>query len=150
LLAGSRVDDDHHHDRPSSDSADSEFDSWTDTGDIAEQLADEEDPLRIRLADTSLKDDGLLAGVVDKKRSKQKRVQFRRSVSEHSPQRSSHPDAGVISKEAIEIPDVPFRRPSRATRLLSAIMPGTGLRGLTGTSLMYVHKEIREIPQISG
>ncbi|KAI0143245.1 hypothetical protein BJ166DRAFT_597155 [Pestalotiopsis sp. NC0098] len=135
LLAGSR--DDVHHDRPSSDSADSDFDSWTDTGDIAEQLADEQDPLRLRLADTSLKDDGLLAGVVDKKRSKHKRVQFRRSVSEHSPQPSSHLHAGVIDKEAIEIPDVPLRRPSRAGRLLSAIMPGTGLRGLTGKNLIY-------------
>lgn len=134
LLAGSR--DRPDHDGASSDSADSEFDSWTDTGDIAEQLADEEDPLRIRLADTTLNDE-LLAGVVDKKRSKHKRVQFRRSVSEHSHRRSqSHP--GVVSKEAIEIPDVPLRRPSRAARLLSVIMPGTGLRGLTGKGLMYV------------
>ncbi|KAK6086876.1 hypothetical protein SCUP234_02396 [Seiridium cupressi] len=133
LLAGSR--DRPSHERASSDSADSEFDSWTDTGDIAEQLADEEDPLRIRLADTTL-NDKLLAGVVDKKRSKQKRVQFRRSVSEHS-HRGSQSQSGVVNKEAIEIPDIPPRRPSRAARLLSVIMPGTGLRGLTGKGLIY-------------
>lgn len=123
------------NDRLSSDSADSGFDSWTDTGDIAEQFADEEDPLAIRLADTSV-NDGLLAGVGEKKRNKHKRVQFRRSVSEHS-QRQSQLHPGVVDKEAIEIPDVPLQRPSRAARLLSVVMPGTGLRGLTGKGLMY-------------
>jgi hypothetical protein len=117
------------------DSADSDFDDWTDTGDIAEQLADEEDPLRLRLADTSLRNDDILAGVLNKKHTKSKRVQFRRSVSEHSQRRSAlHP--GVVSKEAIEIPDVAQRRPSRAVRFLAAIMPGTGIHGLTGKSLM--------------
>ncbi|KAH8677454.1 hypothetical protein BX600DRAFT_492907 [Xylariales sp. PMI_506] len=121
--------------RPSSDSADSDFDSWTDTGDIAEQLADEDDPLRIHLADTSLNPE-LLAGLGDNKRSKAKRVQFRGSVSDHS-QRRSRINTGVVSKEAIEIPDVAPRRPSRGVRILTAIMPGTGIHGLTGKPLIY-------------
>jgi hypothetical protein len=131
LLAAHQDQSAHRH---SDDSADSEFDSWTDTGDIAEQLADEEDPLRLRLADTSLNDE-LLSGVVNKRHPKQKRVQFRRSVSNHSQQRSGFHN-GVISKEAIEIPDIGPRRPSRGARFLSAIMPGTGIHGLTGKSLM--------------
>ncbi|KAK7980644.1 hypothetical protein PG989_013101 [Apiospora arundinis] len=129
-------------DRPSSPSrsdsnSDSDFDDWTDTGDIAEQLADEEDPLRLRLQDTSLKNDGLLAGVLNnKKHLKAKRVQFRRSVSAHSDAYSKEQQTGVVNKDSIEIPNVAPRRPSRATRILSLIMPGTGVHGLTGKPLM--------------
>ncbi|KAK8094494.1 General substrate transporter [Apiospora hydei] len=110
-------------DRPSSparssSNSDSDFDDWTDTGDIAEQLADEEDPLRLRLQDTSLKNDGLLAGVINNKHSKTKRVQFRRSVSAHSDAYSKE-QPGAVNKDSIEIPSVAPRRPSRASRLLS-------------------------------
>lgn len=128
-------------DRPSSPSrsssnSDSDFDDWTDTGDIAEQLADEEDPLRLRLQDTSLKNDGLLTGLINnKKQNKTKRVQFRRSVSAHSDAYSKE-QPGVVSKDSIEIPNVAPRRPSRAARILSLIMPGTGVHGLTGKPLM--------------
>ncbi|KAK8107727.1 uncharacterized protein PG998_009740 [Apiospora kogelbergensis] len=139
LLAGRR-------DRPSSPSrsdsdSDSDFDDWTDTGDIAEQLADEEDPLRLRLQDTSLKNDGLLAGVLNNKKHT-KRVQFRRSVSAHSDVYSKEQHTGVVNKDSIEIPNVAPRRPSRATRLLSLIMPGTGVHGLTGKPLMQVPSEL--------
>jgi hypothetical protein len=134
------------HGRPSSDSADSDIDSWTDTGDIAEQLA-AEDPLRLHLADTSLNDE---LGLVDKKLSRHnKRVQFTRSVSEHSRSRA-HLQTGVIDKEAIEIPDVGHRRPSRGARLLAAIMPGTGIHGLTGKPLMYVQSSLSFVPYFSG
>ncbi|KAI1471540.1 sugar transporter-domain-containing protein [Daldinia caldariorum] len=133
LLAAHR--DQHSHERRSSDSVD--FDSWTDTGDIAEQLADEEDPLRKTLADTSVNED-LFSGVL-KRHPKHKRVQFRRSVSEHSNRRisTSLSFSGTIDKEAIEVPDVPPRRRSRADRLLAAIMPGAGIHGLTGKPLIY-------------
>ena len=139
MLAGRR-------DRPSSPSrsdsdSDSDFDDWTDTGDIAEQLADEEDPLRLRLQDTSLKNDGLLAGVLNNKKHT-KRVQFRRSVSAHSDVYSKEQQTGVVNKDSIEIPNVAPRRPSRATRLLSLIMPGTGVHGLTGKPLMQVPSEV--------
>ncbi|ORY64041.1 and other transporter-domain-containing protein [Pseudomassariella vexata] len=134
LLAGQR--DQSSHDRRSSGSVvDSDSDSWTDTGDIAEQLADEDDPLRTHLADTSPNDE-LLAGVL-KKHPKTKRVQFRRSVSEHSHGQSRLLHSGVVNKEAIEIPDVAPRRISGAERLLASIMPGTGVHGLTGKSLIY-------------
>lgn len=139
--------------RDSDDSAaDSDFDSWTDTGDIAEQLADEEDPLRIRLQDTTLKtDDGFFAGLRGAtrhhdssssshgKKKQNKRVQFRRSVSSHSDPLSKE-QSGVVNKEAIEVPDVAPRRPSRGVRLLAAIMPGTGIHGLTGKPLMCVDR----------
>jgi hypothetical protein len=122
------------HERRSDDSADS--DSWTDTGDLAEQLADEEDPLRKTLADTSLNDD-LIAGVLKRHPKHNKRVQFRHSVDEHSVSRSIS-NLGLIDKEAIQIPNVPPRHISRGERIIAAIMPGTGLHGFTGKALMYV------------
>ncbi|KAI0882436.1 sugar transporter-domain-containing protein [Annulohypoxylon maeteangense] len=132
LLAG------HHRDQPSherrsDDSADS--DSWTDTGDLAEQLADEEDPLRKTIADTSINDD-LLSGVL-KRHPKHKRVQFRRSVSEHSNHRSSRSFSTTIDKEAIQVPNVSPRRIGRAERFIAAIMPGAGVHGFTGKALIY-------------
>jgi len=125
----------------SDDSSDSE--SWLDTGDIAEQLADQDDPLRARLHDTL--DDDVLAGLLKRNphphtqaAAKQpKRVRYHHSVP--SPGRGSPTTArpGVVNKEAIEIPDSVVRRASVAQRLLAAIMPGTGLHGLTGKPLMY-------------
>ncbi|KAI5927953.1 sugar transporter STL1 [Camillea tinctor] len=133
LLAGHRVQPDHDHHRYSSDSAGS--DSWTDTGDIAEQLADEEDPLRKTLADTSIHDD-LLSGVL-KRHPKHKRVQFRRSVSAHSHHLSAS-NEGLIDKEAIRVPHVAPRRISRTERIIAAIMPGTtASHGFTGKPLLY-------------
>ncbi|KAK7948274.1 uncharacterized protein PG986_009160 [Apiospora aurea] len=122
LLAG-------HGDRPSSparssSNSDSDFDDWTDTGDIAEQLADEEDPLRLRLQDTSLKSDGLLAGVINNKHTKTKRVQFRRSVSAHS---------DAYSKEQSGL----LAAPLELRDCYPLIMPGTGVHGLTGKPLIY-------------
>ncbi|KAL7623953.1 Ribulose bisphosphate carboxylase large chain [Parahypoxylon ruwenzoriense] len=119
--------------RRSSDSAGS--DSWTDTGDLAEQLADEEDPLRKTIADTSVNGDLFSAGVLNRY-PKHKRVQFRRSVSEHS-HRHSESLSDPFDKEAIQVPDVPPRRLSRAERFLAAIMPGAGIHGLTGKVLLY-------------
>ncbi|KAI0433263.1 sugar transporter-domain-containing protein [Xylaria sp. FL1042] len=126
----------HHrssHERHSDDSAD--FDSWTDTGDLAEQLADEEDPLRKSLADTSLHDD-LISGVLKRHPKHSKRVQFKRSVDEHSYRRSGS-TTGLIDKEAIQIPDISPRRISRGERCIAAIMPGTGINGFTGKALVY-------------
>ncbi|KAI0485668.1 sugar transporter STL1 [Xylaria cf. heliscus] len=131
----SLLDDRRHrfsHERRSDDSADS--DSWTDTGDLAEQLADEEDPLRKSLADTSLKDD-LISGALKRHPKHHRRVQFKRSVDEHSYR--SRSNSCLVDKEAIQIPDVPPRRVSRGERCIAAIMPGTGINGFTGKALIY-------------
>ncbi|KAI1130313.1 sugar transporter-domain-containing protein [Nemania abortiva] len=132
----SLLDDHRHrlsHEHRSDDSADS--DSWTDTGDLAEQLADEEDPLRKSLADTSLHDD-LVSGVLKRHPKHHKRVQFKRSVDEHSYSRSGS-NSGLIDKEAIQIPDVTPRHISRGERCIAAVMPGTGINGFTGKALIY-------------
>ncbi|KAI1112756.1 sugar transporter-domain-containing protein [Nemania sp. NC0429] len=125
----------HHlsHERRSDDSAGS--DSWTDTGDLAEQLADEEDPLRKTLADTSLHDD-LLSGVLRRHPKHTRRVQFKHSVDEHRLPRSSSSSV-LLDKETIQIPDILPRQISRGERCIAAIMPGTGVNGLTGKALIY-------------
>ncbi|KAG7285234.1 hypothetical protein NEMBOFW57_009855 [Staphylotrichum longicolle] len=114
--------------------------SWTDTGDIAEQLA-EDDPLRQRLNDTL--DDDILAGVFNKRHQKhhnrpRKQVRYREPLSSGS-SRSASRHAGAISKEAIRVPDVAHRKTTRAERLLAAIMTGgtSSIHGLTGKPLLY-------------
>ena len=124
--------DSHHDGRHSSDFSDSDL-SWTDGGDIAEQLPDADDPLRIRLADTSIgDDDGLLAGIhkrhPGRPKSKSKRVHFKTSFSDHGGSPGQHRflrHAGVVNKEAIQIPDVAPRPSSGASRFLTAIMPAS-------------------------
>jgi hypothetical protein len=130
--------------RPHSSSDDGETtdsESWLDTGDIAEQWADDEDPLRARITDTLGEDDELLTGVVPKR---QKRVRYTNSTTDGGRGNEAHP--GVVNKEAIRIPDTAVRRVSRADRCLAAIMPGAaGLNGLTGKSLMYVVATDRDV-----
>jgi hypothetical protein len=116
------------HDGRSSESAESTESSWTDTGDIAEQLADEEDPLRTRLGDDI--HDELLAGVRRPLGKKRVRVQAPPGHSRTSPRRRS------INKETIEVPDSATRRVTKAERLLATIMGSNSIHGLTGRPLM--------------
>ncbi|KAK1728200.1 uncharacterized protein BDZ83DRAFT_767871 [Colletotrichum acutatum] len=126
-----------HHGHPSSeDSLGSESDSWTDTGDIAD-LIDDEDPLRTQLP--SDVDDELLAGVHKRypshKSSKKKRVRIQESPSRRD---NSQTRRGGVNKEAIEVPDIAQPRPTRAQRVIGAIMPGgSSVHGLTGKALIY-------------
>lgn len=123
-------------DRPGSDSDADDTDSWVETGDIGDQF-DDEDPLRARLNDTL--DESVLAGLKSrhhpaKKDKKHVRIDDHATFHDHH---GSHSHIGVVDKEAIVIPEVITRRPSRAQRLLSAIMPSSS-RGFTGKPLMYV------------
>ncbi|TKW52375.1 High-affinity glucose transporter [Colletotrichum tanaceti] len=130
--------DDRHGHRSSEDSLASESDSWTDTGDIAEQLADEEDPLRIQLA--SDVDDELLAGVHKRhpshgKPSKKKRVRIQLSPNRRD---TSSSRRGAVDKEAIQVPDITQPSPTRAERVIGLIMSGgSSVHGLTGRALIY-------------
>ncbi|CZT08812.1 related to sugar transport protein STP1 [Rhynchosporium agropyri] len=114
-----------------SSSPSSEF-SWSDTGDLAEQLADAEDPLRLKLR-ASL-DEQVLGGS-SKRTSRHKKVRYQDEgdsidLKEYSP---------ALVKEDIEIPDPGPRYISRAEHLLAAAMSGgeRQMRGLTGKSLVY-------------
>ncbi|KAK5997193.1 High-affinity glucose transporter-like protein [Cladobotryum mycophilum] len=145
----SRSDHDHDHDSPSASLLPSRGDgaplsrrpsgsdssSWTDTGDIGDQLGDEHDPVRIQLPDDI--EDELLAGVHRRQHKPQKKVRIY-DPSPHPSDRSiSQP--GVIDKEAIEVPNVRPRYPTRAERCIGAIMAGSSgsVHGLTGKPLLY-------------
>ncbi|RMJ14938.1 hypothetical protein CDV36_005377 [Fusarium kuroshium] len=144
LLASSRYDDhDRDYDYQHPDAARSQRrrsysgsgseSSWTDTGDIGEQLADN-DPVRLQLS-TEIEDE-LLAGVQRRhKNHNQKRVRIQDSHHRHH----SRSHSALIDKEAIEVPDFNPRGPTRGERIIGTIMSGrTGsIHGLTGKPLLY-------------
>ncbi|KAF2016543.1 MFS monosaccharide transporter-like protein [Aaosphaeria arxii CBS 175.79] len=110
-------------------STDSDLSVWSDTGDLVDQLADREDPLRIRLRESL---DG--AAHPPKHRRQQKRARFQS-------QDDIREKPGGIRKEDIEIPDPGPRSISKAERILATIMaPGDGpsrIHGLHGKKLLY-------------
>lgn len=109
--------------------------SWTDTGDIGDQFADEDDPVRLQLPDEL--EGELLAGVQKRSSRHSKKVRIRDPSPHHHlrpPSRSR-----TIDKEAIDVPVVSRPRPSHAERCIGAIMSGRSgsIHGLTGKALLY-------------
>ena len=120
--------------RHSSDSAGSDFSLWSDTGDLAEQLADEEDPLRIKLRESV--DDEIFGASGSRPRARQpKRVHYPSQT--HLERKTTNPG---VEKEAIEIPQPASRYISRAEKLIAIIMTrdrqGSLMHGLTGKPLL--------------
>ena len=119
-----------HHYR--SESSDSES-SWTDTGDIGEHKT-EDDPLRLQFSNDIGQE--LLAGVGQRNQKHKKKVR----IQGPSPRRydRSRSPAGLIDKEAIEIPHVIRPSPSQAARCIGFIMAGRSgaANGLTGKALL--------------
>lgn len=111
-------------------SSDSDLSLWSDTGDLVDQLADQEDPLRIRLRD-SLED-----SYPPKHRRQPKRARFQ------SQEGLNEKGSGRLRKEDIEIPDPGPRTISKAHKLLAAIMAPNDrpsrIHGLHGKKLMSV------------
>ncbi|KAK2739037.1 hypothetical protein FQN57_006719 [Myotisia sp. PD_48] len=110
--------------------SESNFSAWSDTGDLAEQLADE-DPLQIRLQESL--DRRIFGNRYRKPQSK--RVRYAKEEESHLI------DNGDL-KEAVRIPEVAPRQPSRTSRILAAIMsPGdrrsAQIHGLVGKPLLY-------------
>ncbi|KAF2660200.1 MFS monosaccharide transporter-like protein [Lophiostoma macrostomum CBS 122681] len=112
-------------------SAGSDFSLWSDTGDLVDQLADEEDPLRIRLQES------LEGAHPPRHRRHQKRVRYQ----DQEDNREKAGPSGPIRKEDIEIPDPGPRTISRAEQILAAVMaPNDGpsrIHGLHGKKLIY-------------
>jgi sugar porter (SP) family MFS transporter len=103
--------------------------SWTDTGDIAEQIG-EEDILAARV-----QHDESLAGILKRPAKPSKPLKAaRRSAPRRSTKRS-----GVVSKEAVHIPEVVKRRVPGLERLLASLIMGrsSSIHGLTGKPLVY-------------
>ncbi|KAL1391673.1 high affinity glucose transporter [Phyllosticta capitalensis] len=117
----------------SSDSDHSELDSlWSETGDLVDQLADEEDPLQARLRQSQ--DFGAES-------RPHKRHPRRVHYADGDSSGANNEKAGRIKKEDIHVP-TPARKPvSRGERILAAIMaPNDGpsrIHGLHGKKLIY-------------
>ena len=120
------LDDDKNSARSSFDTPSSHSDDlslWSDTGDLVDQLADQEDPLAIRLESRH-----------PPHRRQPKRARFASQDSLHEK------DDRTLRLEDIEIPDPGPRTISKAERLLARIMaPNDGpsrIHGLHGKKLM--------------
>lgn len=111
-------------------SSDSDLSVWSDTGDLVDQLAEREDPLRIRLRES------LEGSRPPRHRRQQKRARFQSQES------NNEKGAGAIRKEDIEIPDIGPRTISKAEKILAAIMAPNDrpsrIHGLHGKKLMFV------------
>ncbi|KAF1944883.1 hypothetical protein EJ02DRAFT_431991 [Clathrospora elynae] len=110
-------------------SSDSDLSLWSDTGDLVDQLADREDPLRIRVRDS------LEEGHAPRHRRQQKRARFQ------SPEHFHEKGTAGIRKEDIEIPDPGPRTISKAEQIIAAIMAPNDrpsrIHGLHGKKLIY-------------
>ncbi|KMQ42390.1 General substrate transporter [Trichophyton rubrum] len=124
---------------PSPTPSESNFSVWSDSGDIADQLADEEDPLHLQLRGSlDLQVFGKSGRPDPSSAAQPKRVRYEEDEAgeEHTP----FVDNGDL-KEAIRIPEPGARTISRAERLLASIMsPRDGrakTHGLVGKPLLY-------------
>ena len=113
-----------------SSSPDSDF-SWSDTGDLAEQLG-EEDPLQIKLRDSL---DDQVFGRSRRRGSRANRVRYREGHEERVFQEDNR---GVV-KEDIPIPNPGPRKISRVEHAIASMMSGgeRQMHGLTGKALVY-------------
>ena len=124
-----------HGSRRSSDSAGSDFSLWSDTGDLAEQLANEEDPLRIDIRGSF--DHEAPGNSRSRPRGRPaRRVHY--SQQDHLHRKDTN---SGINKEAIHIPEPTARRISQAEKVIATIMTGdrqaSHMHGLTGKPLLY-------------
>ncbi|KAL9117943.1 MAG: hypothetical protein Q9187_005514, partial [Circinaria calcarea] len=122
--------------RRSSDSAGSDFSFFGDTGDLAEQLTSEEDPLNIRLRDSSEEGGAGRSYSAGPARARNKQVRY--VQQSHPDRRRTHPG---LDKEAIQIPEPVQRTVGRVEQIIAIAMTGdrhsSQTHGLTGKPLLY-------------
>lgn len=119
----------------SSDSVDSELSSWSDTGDLGEQLADFEDPLEIKLRESL---DREVFGGSSRRHIRIKRTKYQDHSSHREIKNDNH--AG-FAREDIEIPNPGHRKISRVETIIANIMAGERqMHGLTGRPLVYGYR----------
>lgn len=124
--------------RRSSFASDSDFSLWSDTGDLGDQLADDEDPLRGRLRES-------LEGQQPTHPSPTKQKKRVRYASNTGREKEARSLGAPRRKEDIRIPSPPPRVISRGERILAQIMaPRDGpsrIHGLHGKKLMYANMQ---------
>ncbi|KAL9097848.1 MAG: hypothetical protein Q9165_000174 [Trypethelium subeluteriae] len=141
--------DSDHHDRhnekssrrnSSHGSVGSEFSLWSDTGDLVDQLGDQEDPLQQKLRQSfEERRYGGSGGHQRRRSGHARRAHFQ--DSEELTEKTPPPQSGAIKKEDIEVPNPPRKPISRGEKLVAAIMaPNDGpsrMHGLHGKKLMF-------------
>ena len=116
--------------------SDSDF-SWSDTGDLAEQIG-EEDPLQIKLRDSL--DEEVFSSSRPRRGSRAKQVRYREDHDEREQRRYNR----GVAKEDIRIPSPGPRKISRVEQALASMMSGgeRQMHGLTGKPLVYASQSI--------
>lgn len=131
-----------HRESEDSDSGDSKFSLWSDTGDLVDQLADEEDPLRTKARESADEDPN---NHLSRKRGRhQKKVRYEGDEEElvlhEKESHLGHTGAVPRRKEDIPVPARPNRKLGAGDRLVAMIMAPTDqqarLHGLYGQKLM--------------
>ncbi|KAI9703070.1 MAG: hypothetical protein M1820_005942 [Bogoriella megaspora] len=124
----------------STGSVGSGFSLWSDTGDLVDQLGDQEDPLQQKLRQSF--EERRYGGSSNGKRRRSgagKRARFQ--VSDDLAEKAEHRQSGALRKEDIEIPNPTRKLASAPERLLATIMaPNDGpsrMHGLHGKKLIY-------------
>lgn len=121
--------------RRSPDSLGSDYSFFSDTGDLAEQLASEEDPLQIPLRG-SLQEEELGGSNSTHRIRHPRHVQY--AQQDHLHRKNTNPG---VDKEAIQIPEPSRRHVSSAEKIIALIMTGDSVssrtHGLTGKPLLY-------------
>ncbi|PPJ49806.1 hypothetical protein CBER1_03316 [Cercospora berteroae] len=123
---------------------DSDFSLWSDTGDLVDQLADEEDPLAARLQESFSPNNNSNSSPrrTLKPKSSSKHVRYASSPHDEKRRRSRHPGSSVPKRiEDIVVPSPPRRPANWGVRLLARIMAPTDgparMHGLHGKKLIY-------------
>lgn len=113
-----------------SDTAGSDFSDWDDTGDLAEQLFDAEDPLRDQLRGA----DRELADSFGKPRRREKKPKYQLQVDDYGEKYSKT----GFAIEDIKVPEPAPRHISKFEHKLAAMMNGgeRQMHGLTGHALI--------------
>lgn len=120
-----------------------DFSLWSDTGDITEQLADEQDPLQIELY--PLNSEGRNLNARGHSGGREKKVSFLHQDGQERKNIYTGAD-----KEAIHIPSPPPRHISKTETVLAFIMAPTNpqaarRRGLVGKPLLYVPSAVEAL-----
>ncbi|MCJ1477329.1 hypothetical protein MMC13_006000 [Lambiella insularis] len=121
--------------RHSADSVGSDYSFFTDTGDLAEQLAAEADPLQGRLR-TSIEAEASSGPHSGQRPRRSREVHY--VQQDHLERKRANPG---IDKEAIQIPQPKPRYISRIEKIVAVVMTGnmqsSQMHGLTGKPLLY-------------
>ena len=124
----------------SAGSAGSEFSLWSDTGDLVDQLADEEDPLRSRARQSA--DEDPSNHIARKRFRREKRVRYQNNDDAADDEKGHHSGGPPKRKEDIQVPSPAHKAISWGEKFIALVLAPTDsharTHGLRGQKLVYV------------